>query len=100
MTTSNTLSLPDEKLIQSPISSKWAVLDTGMNSVKPSIRPRNRALNINHTLSVLYSHCRLHRPDRKGVVKGKAVSVRLVMGGRRLLKKKKTVPSNRKIQHK
>ncbi|KAG1217824.1 hypothetical protein G6F68_021692 [Rhizopus microsporus] len=44
ITTSNTLPSPDWKLIQSPTRMRWPVLDTGMNSVRPSRMPRMNAL--------------------------------------------------------
>src|SRR3546814_15222050 len=47
------------------------------------------------------THRRPHGQDRKSVVEGKSVSVRLDLGGRRLIKKKyKTVYKNRKHSNK
>src|SRR3546814_14360932 len=37
--------------------------------------------------------------DRKSVVKGKSVSVRVDLGGRRILKKKKIVPTSDNSRH-
>src|SRR3546814_11600348 len=39
------------------------------------------------------------RPDRKSVVEGKSVSVRVDIGGRRISKKKKRKTTERKDQH-
>lgn|GEM_PF-3883327 len=52
MTTSNTLPELDAKLIQSPMTIRCPVLDTGMNSVRPSTMPRKNALSRWSVLSV------------------------------------------------
>ncbi len=54
MTTSKTLSSPEEKSIQLPRISKCAVLETGMNSVKPSMMPSSRAFSRYRVFSVMF----------------------------------------------
>src|SRR3546814_18151557 len=49
--------------------------------------PSHRARDDGH----LRAACRAHRQDRKSVVKGKSVSVRVDLGGSTIIKKKKTI---------
>src|SRR3546814_18788501 len=49
-----------------------------------------RTNRIDHTINRAGRHAPLLRSDRKSVVQGQSVSVRVVLGGRRISKKKKT----------
>src|SRR3546814_17712277 len=67
--------------------------DTGLEAFRDrSRRPVRYGNQLPASLETLIVRCKREKPywgDRKSVVKGKSVSVRVVLGGRRIIKKKK-----------